>query len=135
MTYQPLASTDDLSYTVPNKLNETARTERFQNAAAKSASFIAWADDAAGSPKDLYVVTTGSSTITVTLPTVASGDAAAGRVVTIIKIDGGAGAVSIDPTGSETINGSATAVSLGTQYHYRTLVYDGASGWIVISSS
>ena len=135
MSYQPLVFSDDLSYTVPNKLNETARTERFLNVSAKSASFTAWADDASGSPKDLYAVTTAAATIVATLPTHASGDAAAGRVVTIMKIDAGGGTVSIDPTGSETINGSATPVSLGTQYHYRTLVYDGASGWIIIASS
>ena len=135
MTYQELATTDDLSFTVPNKLNENSRTARFLNPAAMSATFTAWADDAAGSPKDFYLVTTASATITCNLPTYASGDAAASRVVTIMKIDAGGGTVSIDPAGSETINGSATAVSLGTQWHYRTLVYDGATGWVVISSS
>tara|TARA_R100000808_G_C2106761_1_gene122107 strand:+ start:205 stop:612 length:408 start_codon:yes stop_codon:yes gene_type:complete len=135
MTYSELQLTDDLSYTVPTKLNENARKARFLNAVAHSADFTVWADDAAGIPRDLYAVTTGASTIVASLPTIASGDAAAGRVVTIMKIDAGGGAVSIDPDGSETINGSATPVSLSTQYHYRTLVYDGASGWIVISSS
>ena len=135
MAYQELDLTDDLSYTVPTKLNEANRSARFLNAAAKSATFTAWTDDTSGSPKDLYLVTTAAATIVANLPTVASGDADAGRVVTIMKADAGAGTVSIDPSGSETINGSATAVSLGTQYHYRTLVHDGATGWIVISSS
>ena len=135
MTYSELAVTDDLSFTVPNKVNENFRTARFLNAVSHSATFTVWADDATGVPRDLYLVTTAAATIVANLPTYASGDAAAGRVVTIMKIDAGGGTVSIDPDGSETINGSATPVSLGTQYHYRTLVYDGASGWIVIASS
>lgn len=134
MSYQELLATDDLSYTVPTKINENFRSRAFLNVAAKSADFTVWTDDAGGSPKDLYAVTTAASTITATLPTVASGDASLGRVVTIMKIDSGAGSVTIDADGSETINGSAT-VSLSSQYDYRTLVYDGASEWIVISSS
>ena len=51
-----------------------------------------------------------------------------------MKVDAGAGAVTIDADSSETINGSTT-VSLSSQYDYRTLVYDGSSEWIVISSS
>ena len=133
MTYQELDLTDDLSFTVPTKLNENFRKRSFLNTAAKSANFTVWADDSAGSPKDMYLVTTGSSTITATLPTHASGDASEGRVVTIMKADSGSGSVTIDADGSETING-ATTVSLSTQYHYRTLVYDGAAGWVVIGS-
>lgn len=134
MTYQELDSADDLSYTVPTKLNETARKRSFLNGAAMSAGFTVWADDSAGSPKDIYFVTTAAATIVAALPTVASGDASLGRTVTIMKIDAGAGSVTIDPDSSETINGAAT-VSLASQYHYRTLMYDGATGWIVISSS
>lgn len=133
MTYQPLVTTDDLASSVPTKLNENARTERFLNAAAKSATFTVWGDDASGSPKDIYLVTTGSSAVSANLPAVASADAAAGRVVTIMKIDGGAGAVTIDGNASETING-ATTVALSSQYNYRTLVSNG-SAWYVISSS
>lgn len=135
MTYQELVTTDDLSFTVPNKINENTRTERFLNVSAQSATFTVWADDAAGSPKDLYTVTTAASTLLANLPTHASGDAAAGRPVTIMKIDAGGGSCRIDPSGSETINGSASVVSLTSQFDYRTLVYDGASGWVVISSS
>jgi hypothetical protein len=50
-----------------------------------------------------------------------------------MKIDGGAGAVTIDGNASETING-ATTVALSSQYNYRTLVSNG-SAWYVISSS
>tara|TARA_R110000824_G_scaffold379777_2_gene571892 strand:- start:5817 stop:6221 length:405 start_codon:yes stop_codon:yes gene_type:complete len=134
MTYQELVTTDDLALTVPTKLNENARTERFQNVYAKSATFTVWEDDATGAPRDLYLVTTGGSTFDVVLPAAASADAAAGRVVTIMKADAAVGTANINPNGSETINGSATSVALSTQFHYRTLVSNGV-GWFVISSS
>jgi len=133
MSYSPLLPTDDLSFSVPLKINEGFRSRAMLNVSAKSADFTVWDDDSSGSPKDVYLVTTGASTITATLPAVATADATAGRVVTILKIDGGAGSVTIDGDGSETINGSAT-VSLSSQYDYRTLVSDG-SEWIVISST
>jgi hypothetical protein len=133
MSYSPLLPTDDLSFSVPLKINEGFRSRAMLNVSAKSADFTVWDDDSSGSPKDVYLVTTGASTITATLPAVATADATAGRVVTILKIDGGAGSVTIDGDGSETINGSTT-VSLSSQYDYRTLVSDG-SEWIVISST
>ena len=135
MTYQELVSTDDLALTVPSKLNENFRKQSFLNIAAKSATFEVWAADAAGSPKDLYLVTTSTSTFDVDLPAIATADAAAGRVVTIMKGDAAAGRANINPSGSELINGSAASVGLTTQFHYRTLVSDGTTGWFVISSS
>jgi hypothetical protein len=133
MTYSELVSTDDLSESVPTKINENFRKRSFLNAAAMSASFTVWADDSAGDPTDIYLVTTASSTIVATLPAAASADAAAGRVVTIMKVDSGGGSVTIDGDGSETING-ATTVSLASQYHYRTIVSNGTT-WFVIGSS
>lgn len=133
MTYSELLSTDDLSESVPTKINENFRKRAFLNAAALSASFTVWADDSAGDPTDIYLVTTASSTIVATLPAAASTDAAGGRVVTIMKADSGAGSVTIDGDGSETING-ATTVSLASQYNYRTIVSNGTT-WFVIGSS
>ena len=133
MSFSPLLPTDDLSFSVPLKINEGFRSRAMLNVSAKSADFTVWDDDSSGSPKDVYLVTTGASTITATLPAVSAADATAGRVVTILKVDGGAGSVTIDGDGSETINGSTT-VSLTSQYDYRTIVSDG-SEWIVISST
>lgn len=132
MTYQELVSTDDLSETVPSKINSNFLYRSHLNVAAKSADFTVWTDDATGSPKDVYLVTTGASTITVSLPTATTGDASTGRVVTIMKADAGAGSVTIDADGTEEINGSTT-VSLSSQYNYRTLVSDGTE-WFVIGS-
>ena len=134
MTYQALLTTDDLAETVPTKINENFRKRSFLNIAAMSATFEVWADDATGSPKDLYLVTTSTSTFDVDLPAVATADATAGRVVTIMKADAAVGTANINPSGSETINGSATSVALSTQFHYRTLVSNGTE-WFVISSS
>lgn len=132
MTYQELLPTDDLSETVPSKINSNFLFRSHLNVAAKSADFTVWADDSTGSPKDVYLVTTAASTITATLPTATTGDASTGRVVTIMKADAGAGSVTIDADGSEEINGSTT-VSLSSQYSYRTLVSDGTE-WFVIGN-
>jgi hypothetical protein len=130
MTYSELELTDDLSGSLPTKINANFRKRSFLNVAAKSADFTVWTDDTAGSPKDVYLVTTAASTITVTLPTVASGDALNGRAVTIMKVDSGAGSVSIDADGSEEING-ATTKSLSSQYDFATIVSDGVAWYIV----
>jgi len=130
MTYQELDLTDDLSYTVPTKINANFRKRSFLNVAAKSASFTVWTDDTAGVPKDVYLVTTAAATITATLPTVASGDASLGRTVTIVKADSGGGSVTIDADGSETING-ATTKSLASQFNFVTLVSDGTAWYVV----
>lgn len=132
MTYDALLQTDDLSETVPSKLNENHRQRAFLNDAAKSADFTVWADDTTGAPRDIYLVTTGASTITVTLPDVTdtTGDAYKGRVVTIFKADSGAGNVTVDPNGSQTINGS-TSVTLTAIYDYITIFSDGVEWFIV----
>jgi len=133
MTFQPLISTDDLSVTVPTKINTSFLRARYLNTSAMSADFTAWADDATGDNKDAYLVTTGSSTIVVTLPDAAGTAADGGRLVTVIKADGGAGSVTIDGESAQTINGAAT-VSLASQYKYATLLSDG-SNWIIIGSN
>ena len=132
MTYQELVQTDDISETVPTKINENFRKRSFLNVASKTASFTAWTDDAAGDPKDVYVCDSTSGSITVTLPDCTAGDALAGRTVTIIK-EGSSNNVVIDGDGSQTIGG-ATTVTLSTQYHHRTLVSDGTE-WYVIASN
>ncbi len=65
----------------------------------------------------------------ITLPTAVG---ISGTRYTIRKSDGGGNAITIDPAGAETINGSAT-VALSAQYNYRTIVSDGAN-WIVLAS-
>lgn len=65
----------------------------------------------------------------ITLPTAVG---IAGTRYTIRKSDGGGNAITIDPSGAETINGSAT-VALSAQYNYRTVVSDGTN-WIVLAS-
>ena len=132
MTYSELISTDDISFTLPASVNENFRKRSFLNIAAMSATFVVWADDTAGSPKDIYLVTTGSSAITATLP--AAGSDYTGRVVTIMKADADVGAVTIDGNASETINGATTVAITATQFHYRTIMCDGTN-WVVISSS
>lgn len=132
MTYQELVSTDDLSESVPTKLNQNFLYRNHLNGAAKTASFTAWADDATGSPKDIYFCASAGGNVTVTLPDATAGVAALGRVVTIFKVDA-ANDVILDADGSQTING-ATTVTMSAQYNYRTIISNGTE-WFVIGSN
>ena len=132
MTYQELVSTDDLSESVPSKLNQNFLYRSHLNGAAMTASFVAWADDATGSPKDIYFCASAGGNVTVTLPDATAGDALLGRVVTIFKVDA-ANDVIIDGDSSQTING-ATTVTMSSQYNYRTIISNGTE-WFVIASS
>jgi hypothetical protein len=76
----------------------------------------------------LIYFSTGSSTRTATLPTLADNQ---GRIIYIFKIDSGSGAVTIDGEGAETINGATTA-TLTNQYD-GIAVYAGATEWSIIS--
>lgn len=71
-----------------------------------------------------------SGAITINLPT-ASG--ISGRIYTIKKVDSSGNAVTVDPNGSETIDGAAT-YSLATQWKYVTIQSDGTN-WIVIGNN
>tara|TARA_R100001530_G_scaffold128545_1_gene98339 strand:+ start:86 stop:481 length:396 start_codon:yes stop_codon:yes gene_type:complete len=131
MTYQELLLTDDLSYTVPTKINSNFLYRAMLNGAAKTASFTAWSDDAAGSPKDIYFCASAGGDVTVTLPDATAGDALLGRVVTIFKVDA-ANDVIIDGDGVQTINGAPT-VTMSSQYDYHTIISNGTE-WFVIGS-
>ena len=132
MSYTELISTMTISSDVPTNVNENFRTAHFLNDAAKTASFTVWEDDTAGVPFDVYLCASAGGNVTVTLPDCRSGDALAGRVVTIFKVDA-ANDVIIDGDGSQTING-ATTVTMSSQYNYRTIFSNGVE-WFVISSS
>lgn len=73
------------------------------------------------------LVTTGSSDRTVTLPTVADNE---DRVITIVKIDSGAGQVIVDGEGAETIDGEAN-YTISDQYGSVTVKSNG-SAWYKI---
>lgn len=65
--------------------------------------------------------------ITITLPPAAD---ATGHIYFIKKIDSSANVVTIDPSGSETIDGGLTAV-LTVQYEAITIQSDGTEWWIL----
>lgn len=67
------------------------------------------------------IVTTGAGGYTVNLPA-ATGT---GRIITVIKADSGAGAVTVTPNGADTIEGGANK-SLANQYK-KCVLLDGAS--------
>lgn len=79
---------------------------------------------------DKILVTTGASTRTITLPTAADNT---GRVITIMKVDSGAGEVTVDGEGAELI-GSSTTLTLSEQYQRAQIVCNGTS-WDLLYAS
>lgn len=77
---------------------------------------------------DINLVTTGGSDLTVNLPTPVSG-----QIVTVKKIDSGAGSVIIGTTGSDTIDGASTK---RLYYQYESLTCVAKTGspneWYII---
>jgi hypothetical protein len=76
------------------------------------------------------LMTTGGSNRTVTLPTATDNT---NRVLTIKKVDSGAGTVIVDGEGSETIDG-ATTKTLPAQYTFISIQCDG-SAWHIVDES
>ena len=75
----------------------------------------------------LVLINNGSSSVTVTLPSVASGDV--GFAVELKLL--GTGAVTIDASGGATIDGSASA-TLDIQYEARTIRAASTSTWYIV---
>jgi hypothetical protein len=73
--------------------------------------------------------TGGAGGITLTLPAVASSQY---KTYQVVKVDAGAGAVTLDGDGSETING-ATTYALSAQYDAVTIWCDGTE-WFVLGT-
>ena len=92
---------------------------------AKRSRTVATANSTSTISNDITLATAGASGITLTLPA-----AATGKVVTVKKVDTGAGNVTLDPPGSVTIDGAATKV-LYHQYETMTCVSDGTNWFIV----
>jgi hypothetical protein len=78
----------------------------------------------------VLLVTTGVSDRTITLPTAADNS---GRVLSIKKVDSGAGKVIIDGEGAETIDG-ATTVTLIARYESITITCNGTA-WFIIDAN
>jgi hypothetical protein len=132
MPYDELLSTDDLSATVPQKINQNFLRRAELNGATMTASFTAWADDTTGVPKDIYYCDTSGGSITVALPDATATDAARGRVVTFIKTNA-ANSLILDPNAAQTINGAAT-LTITAIYDFRGIVSDGTE-WFVAASN
>jgi hypothetical protein len=90
------------------------------NVLSKSSNFTAALQTA-------YLVTTGSSNITVTLPTAVGGST---QQLFVKKVDLGAGMVTINTVSSQTIDGY-TVYDLINPYQYVTILSDGTN-WQII---
>lgn len=79
---------------------------------------------------EFLLVTTGASAFTVNLPTAADNT---GRVITIRKVDTGAGKITVDGEGSETIDGNAT-VGIWYPNNFLTLLCTGTA-WLIVGAT
>ncbi len=77
---------------------------------------------------DIFAFSTGATGRALDLPTAADN---AGRVATAIKTDSGAGNLTIDGEGAETINGATTLV-IQSQYG-RAVLFCNGTAWFIIS--
>lgn len=114
-----------------NKI-DTSELKNFQNELQKKDWYLCTSISANYTITDndnlkTFYVTTGSSTITITLPTAADNEY---RVIEFIKIDSGSGKITVDGEGAETINGSAT-IDLKLQYRGIRIKSYG-SGWYIV---
>ncbi len=78
-------------------------------------------------PRTLYKVDTSGGSVTMTLPPART---AVGMRVEFKKMTS-ANTLTVDASGSETIDGSAT-LALTTQYTGRSMVSDGSSDWSIV---
>lgn len=78
---------------------------------------------------EYLLVTTGASAFTVNLPTAADNT---GRIITIRKVDTGAGKITVDGEGSETIDGNTT-VGIWYVNNFLTLLCTG-SAWLIVGA-
>jgi hypothetical protein len=75
----------------------------------------------------MYLVTTTGGAVEVDLPTAGS---QAGKTIDILAATGATNSVTVDPNGSETINGSGTSLTLSSNYQNVTLISDGTN-WVI----
>lgn len=81
---------------------------------------------------DMVLVTTGAGGVTVTLP---AATGLTGQVYAIQKVDSGAGALTIAPNGTDTINGTNGNVSTTLQHSIYEVVWESSTGWIVTATT
>lgn len=93
------------------------------NVVSKSGAYTATVDDR------VIVASSNGGAFTITLPA-ASG--AEGMILTVIKDDANANAVTLDGNGAETIDGNATVATIDARYDTITLYCNGTE-WFIIA--
>ncbi len=82
---------------------------------------------------ELVLITTGGVAYVANL--YAALAAAAGRRITLMKVDAGIGAVAVTPNVAETINGVAAPVALAAQWDSVTLEIIGLGAWVIVAQT
>jgi len=101
----------------------TDQDQKKKRIITKTATYTATAED------EIILCDATAGIMTINLPTAVG---IAGVQYTIKKIDSGGNAITIDPNGAQTIEGSSTK-TLSSQWSYYTIVSDGTN-WIIIGS-
>jgi hypothetical protein len=83
-----------------------------------------------GSVYNVTLVTTGAGAFTVNL---GPSKGSPFSFYVVVKVDVGAGAITIKPKGADTINGAASVVQPATQWRVTVLIPDGKSNWVAFS--
>lgn len=134
-------TTDSLaaSYTLTLPINDGSANEVLQTDGSGNLSWVAQsgggltiattssATYSLSTYNTMVIVDSSSNPVEVDLPT-ASGNA--GKTVDVLAKTGATNAVTVDPNGSETINGNAASRTLNVDYSNITLVSDG-SNWVI----
>ena len=118
-------NTADIATNTADIATNTISINELRQSATKTGDYIITDSD------ELHTiyVTTAAATITITLPTAADNT---DRELLIIKEDSGAGKITIDGEGAETIQGEAT-LDVGIQYAGIKIKCDGTE-WFIIDS-
>jgi hypothetical protein len=106
---------------------ESYTADAFYGGSFFQSSSVVTADATVGANIAVVLVDATGGATTITLPAAASNT---GRVLTIKKIDVSGNTMTLDPDGSETIDGNTTVSSV-TQHESFTIFCDGTEWWIL----
>ena len=93
-------------------------------------TFVSATPYLAGASFNVILVTTGAGAFSLNLGPAKSSPFS---IYVIVKIDAGAGAITIKPNGTDTVNGAASLAQPATQWRVSIVIPDQKNNWIVFS--
>jgi len=108
-----------------NTLTDATKAEYYAYMTRAQYNIVTKTSDYTASSGDCVLVDASSGAITITLPSPSSN-----AIVNVKKIDSSTNAVTVEPNGSETIDGS-NSKTIDTQYESYTFISDGTNWYII----